>query len=665
MMPIAAEQSSRFVLAEDDPLLANLAALWRVDPELAGALEGLLDEPGYPTEPSKQGPPTASLPTPDGRRIQLHSRYAPWDEARRLAEESKRDGSPSGSLEPGGKGVYAIHGLGLGYHVQALFDRVGESPLIVVLEPDLRLIRTALGLRDYSRMLRTGRVVFVTQADRGLLLGKLTPHQHLAAVGIELLPHPPSMQLHPEFHRDMQRWLAEYAAYCRTGLQTLLLNGRRTCENLTRNIGCYAAAADIRRLRDRHRGQPAIIVSAGPSLRKNQHLLHQAAGRAVIIAVQTTLQPLVDMGLEPDYVTSLDYHDICTRFFEKLPRQLRTELVAEPKASAKVLGMYGGPLTLLGSDYCDKLLHEMYKSGARTPKERLRAGATVAHLAFYLAEYLGCDPIIFIGQDLAFGDGLSYAPGTSYEDVWRPELGRFCTMEMKQWEHIARERPILRRIPDWQGRPIYTEERLFTYLQQFERDFAASGRRIIDASEGGAAKRGAEPMTLAEALARYCADPLAPCSAGFEPGSAAGGKPDPRRETAPDVLRCLEQRLREAAQIADIGRRTLPLLEEVRDHLDETMRVNRAIARIDLLRQEMFALNHTYELATQLSQTSELARFQRDFAISTSGAEGTEKQRRQVERDMENVKAVIAAAGELEKLLEEVKGELLARASLP
>src|SRR5262249_36201882 len=135
--------------------------------------------------------------------------------------------------------------------------------------------------------------------------------------------------------------------------------------------------------------------------------------------------------------------------------------------------------------------------------------ATVAHLAFYLAEYLGCDPIIFVGQDLGFSDGLAYTPGTSYEDVWRPELGRFCTVEMKQWEHIARERPILRRIPDYQGRAMYTEERLFSYLQQFERDFSVSRSRIIDASEGGALKRGARPMGLSEAIAEFCRDEFA------------------------------------------------------------------------------------------------------------------------------------------------------------
>ena len=56
-------------------------------------------------------------------------------------------------------------------------------------------------------------------------------------------------------------------------------------------------------------------------------------------------------------------------------------------------------------------------------KAGLPSGSTVAHLAYYLAEHLGCDPIAFVGQDLGFSDGLYYTPGTSYEDVWRPGVG--------------------------------------------------------------------------------------------------------------------------------------------------------------------------------------------------------------------------------------------------
>ena len=89
----------------------------------------------------------------------------------------------------------------------------------------------------------------------------------------------------------------------------------------------------------------------------------------------------------------------------------------------------------------------------------------MAHLAFYLGQYLGANPIIFVGQDLAFTDHVYYTPGTALHDVWQPEMNRFCTIEMKEWERIVRNRGILRQVQDIHGQPIYTDEQMFTYLQ--------------------------------------------------------------------------------------------------------------------------------------------------------------------------------------------------------
>jgi len=493
-MSASRDPSRRYILAEDAPYVANLAALWGSDPELARQIEELEGQElqgGYAVEPSKAGPPTVAVSNDDGKAVYLHSRYQPLDEARRLVENLATDEQVA----------FFIHGFGLGYHVEMLFERVSEEALLCVIEPDLKLLRTALWQRDFSKLLASGRVVFLTQANKAELFLRLQAHQAILSLGAAVVVHPPSMQCHPAFHQQMREWVQEFSSYCRTSINTLVLNGKRTAENIARNLAWYVATADLQRLKNCYHNKPAVIVSAGPSLRKNKHLLKDLQGKAVLISVQTMLQPLLEMGIEPHFVTSLDYHDICTRFFEKLPKNLKTELVAEPKATSKIFSLHPGPLSLLGNDFAESLLREM-----KLNKEKLPAGATVAHLAYCLAEYLGCNPIVFVGQDLGFSDGLCYAAGTSYEDVWRPEMSRFCTIEMKQWEQIVRDRKILRRIPDIHGNPMYTEERLFTYLQHFERDFATSDRTIIDATEGGAMKRGTRVMKLAEVIAQYCTE---------------------------------------------------------------------------------------------------------------------------------------------------------------
>ncbi len=633
MTASTADPSLRFVLPDDAPYLKNLAALWATDPKLARLIEAI-DENSpapitYHVEPSKAGVPTISARTSDGRSLQLHSRYQPLDEAVKLIDSTR-----AGEIV-----AFYVQGFGLGYHVETLFERAGEDALICVFEPDLRLLRVAFETRDLSKLIECGRVLWFWQADKAELFTRLTPWQPSITMGFDRVVHQAGVQLDPEFHQQMETWVQEFKAYANTSVTTLVLNGKRTAENVSKNLALYVATPCISRLQNRYKGQPAIIVSAGPSLRKNKHLLKDVQDKAVIIAVQTTLQPLLEMGIEPHFVTSLDYHDISTRFWEKLPKTLRTELVAEPKAASAIFDLNPGPLSLLGNDFAENLLTEMKLNKAKLP-----SGATVAHLAYYVAEHLGCDPIIFIGQDLGFTDGLCYTPGTSYEDVWRPELGRFCTVEMKQWEQIVRDRNILRKVPDQQGRPMYTEERLFTYLQHFEREFAKTNSRIIDATEGGVLKRGTTPMPLSDAIAEHCRGPLA-ISRLEHPGM--------RWDQLFECKSSLQNRRQEAEQVEQISRETLPLLEEVRDHLQDQNRVNRAIAKIDILRARMAQFSTCYTLIMQLMQDSELNRYKADRKIAAAKVDGVERQRRQVQRDIENVRNVADSAAEFQTLMEQ------------
>jgi hypothetical protein len=196
---------------------------------------------------------------------------------------------------------------------------------------------------------------------------------------------------------------------------------------------------------------------------------------------------------------------------------------------------------------------------------------------------------------------------------------------------------------------MYTEERLFAYLLQFERDFGKSKARIIDATEGGALKRGATAMPLAEAIAEYCQAPLPEFPA--EETALRWDLLDSSRESI--LLRCDE-----AVEIEEITRKTLPLLEEIRDHQSDQPRVNRAIAKVDEFRARMDVLGRTYEQIMQFSQQSELKRFERDRLLAAAKIEGADKQKRQVERDIENVQAVLAASRAFAKSMTEVADEL-------
>jgi hypothetical protein len=185
------DPSFRFVLPPDACYLKNLAALWASDPNLAMKIEALSDADALKIENSKAGPPTLMVSTTDARTVYLHSRYDPIGEAAKLIDASELDG----------KVAFYIHGFGLGYHVEQVFDRASPESIFCIFEPDLRVLRAAMEHRDLSRMIESHRLLFFTSLDKAELFTRLTPQMATIALGFGSIAHAPSLQLHSDFHR--------------------------------------------------------------------------------------------------------------------------------------------------------------------------------------------------------------------------------------------------------------------------------------------------------------------------------------------------------------------------------------------------------------------------------------------------------------------------------
>ncbi|MEM1213623.1 MAG: 6-hydroxymethylpterin diphosphokinase MptE-like protein, partial [Planctomycetota bacterium] len=400
---------------------------------------------------------------------------------------------------------------------------------------------------------------------------------------------------------------------------------------------------------------PAICVSAGPSLAKNIHLLTDPDVRqnVIIIAVQTALQPLLERGVKPDFVTALDYSPICTRFYEGLPPLPDVTLVVDPKVNPAVVEAFPGPVRTLSSEFNDKLLAP---SLAR-PIHKIPAGATVAHLSFYLAQHLGANPIILLGQDLAFSDGLYYCPGTAVHRVWEPELNPFNTLEMMEWTRIVRMRGHLRRTDDVHDQPVFTDEQMVTYLKQFERDFAKAkdaGTTVLDCTEGGARKAHTEVTTLAEALAEHATHPAPEIPVPRSPQTPQDsvGFPTTHFGYDPKRLRALEQlltdRIDETQQLRQTTQQTIPLLNKMRDAVDKPNKFNPLHEKLQKLQRRVEVdLHSAFEAVNHLNTIGAFKRLRADRIIrQTADAPGSAVQAQQIDRDRDNLKFLAEACDE-------------------
>lgn len=585
-----------------------MAQLWRHDPKLAQRIDELPPDASLAVHPSRKGPVTAVAAAQDGRKLYLHSRHDPEQEAREFCR----------NLGKSEAYCVVLSGLGLGYHLKAIFETYGDAIVVVVTEPDLVGIKTALEQTDLSHELGTGRVEVIVDLAKNTLHERLGRHGTMLMLGTLLAVPPVARDHNAAFHNAARQAILDYAAFAKMSLLTLVRNAGITCRNIANNLPTYVCSPPADVIRRCFVGCPAILVAAGPSLTRNIDQLRALQDRAVLIAAQTTLRPLLGRGIKPHFVTSLDFSDLSRQFFEHVDLPPDVLLVAEPKATWHVVdtfrgspAMSGRRVILLDNDFAHRCVGDAL--ARRTPME---AGSTVMHLAFYLAQWMGCDPIIFVGQDLAFSGHCYYAPGVAMHHAWQPELGRFCTLEMKEWTRIVRQREILRKIRDIHGRDIYTDEQMFTYLEQFERDFARSPARIIDATEGGAAKAGAMVMTLAEAAEAHCREPIDPARFDFL------HRPwyDPSKLTP--ARAALAARRGELDAFRKLCLETRAVLQEMEKLLHAPEQFNRRIVRVDELRTLVQQQGVVFRMVRDVSQLGELQKFAADRRLAVESGRG-------------------------------------------
>jgi len=584
----------------------------------------------------------SAILTEGGATRQLASVRRPHEEAAAL----------TANIDHVASGAVAVLGFGMGYHVEALARRYKKMGVLLAFEPDVALLRAVLEHVDHSEWLSLRNCVIVTDPDdQGEITASITGAEGIFMLGTRFLDHPASKQRLGDLAERFSATLSGALRATRTSIVTTLVQVDKTMRNLLGNIEAYANAPGIAELAGAALNRPAIVVSAGPSLRRNVDLLRDPAVRSrfVVIAVQTVLKTLLSKGIKPDYVTALDHDSISKRFYEGLTREQveGVTLVVEPKASPAIFDAFPGFIRCPGERILDNILAEGADEATTQlltrPHGELKPGATVAHLAYYLARHLGCDPVIFIGQDLGFTDGQYYAAGAAIHQVWSGELNEFSTLEMLEWQRIVRQRSMLHKMKDHLGRDCYSDEQMTTYLVQFERDFGddvGRGLRVVDATEGGVSKRHASTLTLQQAIERYAsAESVALPAAHPEPAS-------PRRRDA--LYRRLRQVRADIWRVGEISRTTAKCVQEILQHQEDQSRVNRLIAQIEAHAKEVQKIAPGYPLVQHLNQTGILNRFKADRAIELdSDLAPLERQRRQAERDLKNVTWLADASDEL------------------
>ncbi|MEM7306855.1 MAG: 6-hydroxymethylpterin diphosphokinase MptE-like protein [Planctomycetota bacterium] len=248
--------------------------------------------------------------------------------------------------------------------------------------------------------------------------------------------------------------------------------------------------------------RPCFIASPGPSLEKNAALLRDVKGRAVIAASTHALAPLQAQGVVPDLVLAAGPEERLLRHYSGVDLSgVEALLVGATCHRGHWEQGARRHLSFANGDQLDDWIHRPYREDAR-----LASGGSVACSAVSLALRMGCDPIVFLGQDLAF-DGDRYYSPSSVDAEARIEPSEdghsFRLLDPARGGEAEPQQMV--KVMGYKGGLVLTSETFRSYLVWLE-TLARSreGRTMfINCTEGGANIRGMQHRPLADVVPAY------------------------------------------------------------------------------------------------------------------------------------------------------------------
>ncbi|MBH23977.1 MAG: hypothetical protein CMH57_05910 [Myxococcales bacterium] len=412
--------------------------------------------------------------------------------------------------------LVVLIGAGGGAMPLALCQALEESPAtqIIVLEPDQRILCGVFKHTEELEELNDERVAFFSSPQSMML--------HISRVfrrrGRLLVVCPPSYRrVYGAGLRAIFKAIEDGVVLADVNKNTHSTRAQQWVRNLLRNIRRRSEHPSLFALEGRFSDVPAVVVAAGPSLDRNIHELRRVQDDVLIICVNTSLKALLRAGVRPHLVMSLESLNVSSHFKGDEDALRGLTLVLDETCHPSLFELPAERVyTFLESSPAFLAFAERAMSDGES--RGVCVGGSIANAAFSCANMLGCDPIILIGQDLAYTNNQVYASGTVFEDITLDTSGEVPRLD----DPTGIKQQIL---DDTDGGVYYAERSLFpvrswdgegTVLTSMDFNLfrfwfqeagaqvkGTQGVTLINATEGGSYIEGFEHIPLAEALARH------------------------------------------------------------------------------------------------------------------------------------------------------------------
>lgn len=389
-------------------------------------------------------------------------------------------------------------GHGIGYHLAGFFNHPDkmETSSIIVVERDPEVLKIAIGCVDLIPYFAQKNIHYVVGIDSQELY-PLFWNLIMEFQWLMLQARSTSYMIMPSlFSIAKDYYLGAVKAYNQALTQTMVFFGNDPhdalvgIENMILNLKHIADNPGINSCFNKFKSVPAIIAATGPSLKKQLPLLKQVydQGQAIILAPESSLGPLTSAGIRPHIVTSLERVDNVLKLIEGFDFGDDMFFAAAPIVVPEVYEACKGRKLICYRGY-------KQFSWLQIDRGLLYIKGSAANMGFNIATTLGCNPIILIGQDLAYGPGgQTHAEG--------------MVLGHHQGIYVPKNRKDLVELPGYYGEEVTSNAIWQLFLNHYKTDIYDSvkqGITVINATEGGAYIEGADHIPFQAAIETHLA----------------------------------------------------------------------------------------------------------------------------------------------------------------
>lgn len=301
---------------------------------------------------------------------------------------------------------------------------------IVVFEDELEILYLAFNFIDFSQELKEQRLIILNSdiSELDLMNFFQTPPFFNFLRLYDLHLHNEYYEIYHEkilnLNEKIIQCLKTIVTYQGDDIKDTLQGIAQFIYNLPKMIGNFPLQVFINS--NKNQAKSAIIVSTGPSLSKQLPLLKQYQDKFSIFCVDSSYSILAKNDIKPDFVLMSERTEVTSKLlkqnYENIDKDIIFILVGLVHSlSIEYLEKTNRKYTLV--PYTTKFIDNLNLNNFGN----LSAGSTVALNALHIACELNHKNIIFIGQDLAYGeDGSShpkdYIYGAGYESNMTKEL---------------------------------------------------------------------------------------------------------------------------------------------------------------------------------------------------------------------------------------------------